>query len=209
MKLATKLNRIIDDLYGWNGFHTEWGINFDSYALRTPAGVVFVDPLKPTALVVKKLDRLGEPVAILLTNANHDRDADWFRKRYGVQIYAHEKAQGDCDTNLDVLVLDDEQLPGDIQAIYLDGVSAGCVAFHSRQAGGILMIGDAVLNLPTKGLALLPDQYLDNRKLALRSLQKLAHFDFRVVTFAHGNPLMEDAKKQISVFLKGLKKDSK
>jgi hypothetical protein len=202
MTPATSLKKVARTLYGWSSFHTQWKLDFDSYALKTPEGVVFVDPMKPSPEVVEKLEAWGVPVAIFLTNANHDRDADWFRKRYQIQIYAHEKAQVDCDTKIDVLVVDNEKLPGGVTALPLLGTSAGGVAFYSKQSGGILLIGDALLNLPGKGLSLLAEQYLEDRKLVLKSLRQLLDLNFKIATFAHGDPLTEDAKPTIEKFLK-------
>ena len=202
MTPATSLKEITKNLHGWSSFHPQWKVDFDSYALKTPEGVVFIDPLKPDPEVLKKIESLGEPLAIFLTNAHHDRDADWFRKQYGIQIYAHEKAKAECDTKIDVLVMDGEKLPGGIKVIPLPGTAAGSVAFFSKQSGGIVLIGDAVLNSPDKGLSLLPDAYVEDKKEVLRSLRELLTLDFKIATFAHGDPLAKDAKKKLTSFLK-------
>jgi len=202
MTPATELRKITRILQGWSSFHAQWKIDFDSYALKTPDGVVFIDPMKPAPAVVEKLEALGEPLAIFLTNADHDRDADWFRKQYGIQIYAHEKAKADCDTKIDVLVLDGEKLPGGVKVIPLLGTAAGSVAFYTRQSGGIVLMGDSLLNIPGKGLALLPAQYLEDKKQAVQSLRQLLDLNFKIATFAHGDPLVKDAKKRIERFLK-------
>jgi len=201
MTPATNLKEVTKVLYGWSSFHAQWKIDFNSYALKTPEGVVFVDPMKPAPEVIEKLEALGEPLAIFLTNENHDRDADWFRKRYEIQVYAHEKAKADCDTKIDVLVLDGEKLPGGARVIPLPGTAAGSVAFHARQSGGIVLIGDALMNISGKGLALLPAQYLEDKTQALQSLHELLDLNFKIATFAHGDPLVKDAKKQIAKFL--------
>jgi glyoxylase-like metal-dependent hydrolase (beta-lactamase superfamily II) len=202
MTPATNLKEITKTLYGWSSFHAQWKIDFDSYALKTPDGIVFIDPMKPAPEVIEKLEALGEPLAVFLTNADHDRDADWFRRRYEIQVYAHEKAKACCDTKINVLVLDGEKLPGGVRVIPLPGTAAGSVAFYTRQSGGIVLIGDSLLNIPGKGLALLPAQYLEDKKQALQSLRQLLDLNFKVATFAHGDPLVKDAKKEITRFLK-------
>jgi glyoxylase-like metal-dependent hydrolase (beta-lactamase superfamily II) len=102
-----------------------------------------------------------------------------------------------------VLVLDGEKLPGGLKVVYLPGSADSEVAFYARQSGGIVMMGDALLHLPNKkGLALLPEQYCEDKKLARQSLKKLLELDFKTVTFAHGEPLVDNAKKQITDFLK-------
>ena len=208
MKPSTRLQEVTKSLFLWSSFHAQWKTDFDSYALKTPDGVLLVDPMKPAPAVIKKIRELGEPCAILLTNAHHDRDADWFRKEYGIQIYAHQSAKSDCDTKIDVLILDDETLPGGVKAIHLPGSSASETAFYTKAGGGIVLTGDSILHLPDDGLSLLPEPYIEDRKQALKSLAKLLDLDFKVITFAHGEPLTENAKRQISAFLKKSKKRS-
>lgn len=208
MEPAKRLKEISKHLLGWSSFHTQWKIDFDSYAIKTPDGVILVDPMKPTPAVLKQLESLGEILGVYLTNAHHDRDADWFRKHFEVQVYAHEKAKPDCDTKIDILVLDDEKLPGGVRALHLPGSSASETALFAKLDGGIVLMGDALMNLRDSGLTLLPDQYLEDRKQALASLRKLLDLDFKVITFAHGDPLVTDAKKQIADFLKKPHKNS-
>jgi hypothetical protein len=202
MRPATTLNRITASLWGWASFQTQWKIDFNSYAIKTPDGVVFVDPTMPDRAVVQKLEALGNPLAIVLTNAHHERDADAFRKKYDVQIYAHEKAPSDCDTKIDVLAVNGEKLPGRLKTIFLPGVTTSEMALYMKVAGGVLLMGDALLNTPGKGLQILPDQFIEDKKLARASLQKLLEYNFKIATFAHGDPIIKDAKKRIAAFLK-------
>ena len=159
-------------------------------------------PLQPAPAVLRQLEQLGSPIAIILTNANHDRDADWFRKHYNIEIYAHEKAQAECDTRIDVLVLDGEKLPGGLTALHLPGSAAGELALFTKLDGGIVIIGDTLVNSAESGLALLPDEYLEDRKLTRQSLLKLLDLSFKVAVFAHGPALTDGAKQRITNFLK-------
>ncbi|HUK81584.1 MAG TPA: hypothetical protein VLZ12_03025 [Verrucomicrobiae bacterium] len=202
MKPATTLKDITKGLYSWSSFHDQWKVQFHSYALKTADGVVFIDPMTPESAVVKKLDALGEPLAIVLTNAHHERDSDWFRKHYQVQIYAHDKARSDCDVKIDVQVMDGERLPGGLRTIYLPGVTNSEMALFAKEKGGLLMLGDALLNPSGKGLQLLPEQFIEDRKQALQSLRKLLDLNFKTATFAHGDPIVGDAKKKLAAFLK-------
>lgn len=207
LKPATKLKEVVKKLYGWSSFHAQWKVDFNSYALKTAEGTVLIDPLKPEASVLKELENLGEFSGIFLTNAHHDRDADWFRKHYEIQIYAHEKAKAECDTSIDVLIMDGETLPGGVKAIHLPGCSASETAFYAKISGGIMMVGDILLNSRDNGLMLLPEPYIEDRKQALKSLPKLLEHNFAAITFAHGDPIVEKAEKQVENFLKKPKKE--
>ncbi len=208
LKPATELRAVTRNLYGWASFHPQWKTDFNSYALRTSEGIVFVDPLKPDAEVIKKLEALGEPIGILLTNAHHNRDADWFRKQYEILVYAHEKAKADCETKIDVLLMDGERLPGGVKAVYLPGSSEGEMAYYAKSSGGIVLMGDTLLNQRDKGLTLLSDAYIEDKKQMLQSLQKLLELDFKIATFAHGDPIVQEAKRAIARFAKKPKKNA-
>jgi glyoxylase-like metal-dependent hydrolase (beta-lactamase superfamily II) len=202
LKPATELRTITKNLYGWASFHPQWKTDFNSYALKTSEGVVFIDPLKPDPAVVEKLKALGEPIGILLTNAHHDRASDWFRKQYEIQVYAHEKATADCETKIDVLLMDGERLPGGVKAVHLPGSSAGETAYFAKAGRGIVLMGDTLLNQGDRGLTLLPDAYIEDKKQLLKSLQKLLELNFKIVTFAHGDPIVQDAREAIARFVK-------
>jgi glyoxylase-like metal-dependent hydrolase (beta-lactamase superfamily II) len=208
LKPATELRAVTRNLYGWASFHPQWKTDFNSYALRTSEGVVFVDPMKPDAEVIQKLEALGEPIGVLLTNAHHNRDADWFRKQYEIQVYAHEKAKADCEMSIDILLMDGERLPGGVKAVHLPGSSEGETAYYAKSSGGIVLMGDTLLNQSGKGLTLLPDAYIEDKKQMLKSLQKLLELDFKIATFAHGDPIVKDAKKAIARFVKKPKKNA-
>jgi glyoxylase-like metal-dependent hydrolase (beta-lactamase superfamily II) len=54
----------------------------------------------------------------------------------------------------------------------------------------------------------LPEPYIEDRKQALKSLQRLLDLDFKTITFAHGNAIVGNAKSEITKFLKKPKKKS-
>jgi glyoxylase-like metal-dependent hydrolase (beta-lactamase superfamily II) len=203
MKPATSLQEITTGLFGWAGYHEQWKVDFNSYALRTDEGVFLIDPTRPEPAVMEKIKHLGEVIGILLTNENHSRDADWFRKHFEAQVYAHEKAKGDCEIKLDVLLMDNETLPGGIRVIHMPGACSSEVAFYTPKSKGIVLLGDTLLNNDGEGLSYLPDPYLDDKKAAKKSAQNLLKLKFQTLTFAHGKPLTGNAREQLAKFLTG------
>ncbi|NQU10872.1 hypothetical protein HQ590_08785 [bacterium] len=202
MKPAARLERVTPHLYRWSSLHPQWKITFSSFALVTPDGVALVDPIKPSPAALKKIQALGRPLGIFLTSANHDRDADWFRRQFAVQIYAHEKARSGCDTKLDVLVLDNEKLPGGLRVVALPGAGAGEIGLVSKLDGGLVILGDLLFNPQEGGLAFLPEQYCEDGKQTRRSARRLLDLNFRTLVVSHGEPLTTNAKRQVAAFLK-------
>ncbi len=83
--------------------------------------------------------------------------------------------------------------------IPLPGGGPGETAFLAPE--GYLFLGDAVINLESHGLALLPKKYCRNERENRASLQKLLDSEFSIVSFAHGTPLRRQAKERLRALL--------
>jgi glyoxylase-like metal-dependent hydrolase (beta-lactamase superfamily II) len=202
MEPVPKLHELNRFIVGWSALHKQWKVEFNSYAVVTPDGVALIDPIRLTDKALKQLESYGEPIAILLTNENHERDSAWFRRRYKIQIYAHEKARPGMEITPDVLFLNREKLPCGLRAIHIPGTTSGETAFYMRQAGGAVFIGDALVNENKKKLAFLPKQYADDPAQSRQSLAKLLELKFKILTVAHGAPILNDAKRQLQKLLR-------
>jgi hypothetical protein len=64
---------------------------------------------------------------------------------------------------------------------------------------GVLVIGDALTNLG--GLQVLPDKYCGNPALLLESLRVLRTLKFDIACFAHGLPIVGNARQRIAEIL--------
>ena len=125
---------------------------FDSYALHTPDGWVLVDPEQPTATAAARLWALigPRPVATLLTNDWHERDAYAFRAARGAPVWAAAaglpERGGELEGRPDHAFEDGATLPGGVRALRVDGLRAGDTAFHWRAPTGacVLLTGDAI-----------------------------------------------------------------
>ena len=79
--------------------------------------------------------------------------------------------------------------------VELPGASPGEIALHGAD---MLHVGDALVHLPPLGLSILPDKYCSDPKELRRSLEKLLSFRFEALTFAHGQPVMTQARQRLS-----------
>jgi glyoxylase-like metal-dependent hydrolase (beta-lactamase superfamily II) len=86
-----------------------------------------------------------------------------------------------------------------LQALPIPGAVAGETAYLTPE--GYLFLGDAVINLESHGLALLPDKYCRDPRQNRLSLKTLLDYEFSIVTFAHGLPLRQQAKERLRALL--------
>jgi len=198
MMTAPTLQHVWPGVFRWAVFSPEHRVELASHAVQGPSGLVVFDPI---ALADEALDRLcaaGQPVAIVLTNANHGRDAAAWRTRYGCEIYGPPEGESGI---VGARCFGGKPCPlPSWEAIPLPGGAPGETAFllpvHS-----LVVLGDAVVNLPQRGLELLPDKYCTAPGLLRIGLRKLVDRTFARAVMAHGEPIPADAARRISELL--------
>ncbi len=196
MKPATNLREIVPGLWAWSSLQEEWKVDFSCCAWNDKGGLVLVDPVKLDDANLAKLEKVSKPSAILLTSQNHERDVDWFRARYGIKVHVHRDAVPGIDITPDELFSDGARLPGGLTAVHSPGTCSSETAFHTPDQGGILLIGDALMNT-SQGLVFLPDDYCKDSKQSRESVRKLLALSFETMTFAHGDPIARGAKAKL------------
>ena len=197
MKPIPEFHRVSDDLCVWHGYNPGCKTDCSSTAVRTPDGWVLIDPLPLEEAAFGHLIGDDKVAAVLLTSGNHGRDSASEKQRLDVPVYAPEGARGEVAA--DHWVKDGEVLFQVVRAFSLPGGGPGETAYL---AGGALILGDALINLD--GLAVLPDKYCENPRTLRKSLGVLASWDFEIVCFAHGLPIVQGAKEKIIGLVEGM-----
>jgi glyoxylase-like metal-dependent hydrolase (beta-lactamase superfamily II) len=165
-----------------------------SQAVLTDEGLILIDPIAfgdANALPAK-------PMAILLTNANHARAALWWRERTGARIFAPAAALPALDIVPNATLADGDLTPGGFRTISLPGGAPGETAYVGH---GLCCVGDAVIHLSSHGFSLLPEKYCTDARQLPVSLRKLLSCDFHILTFAHGAPLLQNARERLATLL--------
>ena len=191
MKPTPEYHQLTDSVFVWSDYNPECKTDCSSTAVLTPEGFVLIDPIRLEEQAIERMVGHGRVVAVLLTSGNHLRGSLYEKERLDVPIYAPLGAKGEVEA--DVWVQDGEVLFQMLKAIGLPGGAPGETAYL---APGVLILGDAIVNLD--GLAVLPDKYCENARLLKESLRVLPTLDFQIACFAHGLPLVEDAKAKLA-----------
>jgi glyoxylase-like metal-dependent hydrolase (beta-lactamase superfamily II) len=197
MKPSNNLREIQDGLWFWSSLHEEWKVVFSSCAWKGKDGLVLVDPIELDAANLAKLEKIGKPIAILLTNQNHERQADWYRKKYGIRIHVHRDAVPGIEITPDEFFCDGTAVPGDLKAVHLPGTCPSECAFYGAANGGIVLSGDVMVN-GKDGLTFLADSYCQNPKQNRESAKKLLSLNFGTLTVAHGTPIHPNAREHLA-----------
>lgn len=196
---AAEFQLVTPELCFWQAYEPAVKADLSSCAMRFGEQLVFIDPIALDESALQELIAFAHPELIVLTNGNHTRAAAEYRERFGVPIAAHPDAQPELEIGIDRELTDGELLLDALQVITLPGAGAGELALHSLS--GVLCCGDALINLEQQGFSFLPEKYCGNAKLLRQSLRKLLPLECQVLTFAHGSPIVQNARARLQALL--------
>jgi glyoxylase-like metal-dependent hydrolase (beta-lactamase superfamily II) len=205
------MREILPDIFMWGSTYADRPWDLNGYAIKLETETVLVDPPAPTDGDWPSFDALKPITKIVLTNRDHFRDAELFRARYGARLVAgaDEVAQL-APVAIDETVREGDLLAGALRVVHLPGKSPGEIALYfdpahhavSRELGGILLLGDAIIGHPPGTLALIPEPKLDNPTQLKQSLRKLLDLEFDVLLLCDGQPVLSGGKRKVAEFLR-------
>lgn len=194
MKHVTEYATLRAGLFHWQGYEPEVKCDCSSTAIVTSAGLIFIDPIPLSKEALQELvaESFSAPAAVVLTGGNHQRESLVYSKKFGIPIFAPIEAGED-------IIADQRFSAGDavagMEAIALPGFGPGEMAFLFE---GVLIFGDALINLEPDGLRRLPEKYCLDQKAAHRSLVILKALKPEILCFAHGMPIIQNALERLS-----------
>ena len=181
----------------WHTYDPKIKVELFSTALAAGNGLTIFDPIALPATHRTDLESLGRVARIVITNANHARNAATFAHSYSAPIFAPPELCGELHSRN----LQHGLAIGPLRVIRIQGAADGEFALYHADDGGTLIMGDALINFDPYGFTLLPRRYCTNQKQMVRSLRKLLDLDFSRIFFAHGNPIMIRAREQLESLL--------
>ena len=164
---------------------------------------VLLDPLTPSD-GMDRLEELGPPREILLTNRHHWRSCAELAERFGVRVRAprvgmHEFSEGDP---VDPYDFGDELAGGAVTVHEVGGICPDESALHIPSLGA-LAVADGVISYD--GLRFVPDNLMDDpedtREALKQAYARLAgELEFEHLLTAHGTPLVGGAREALREF---------
>ncbi len=199
------MQEIQPGVWHWTTVHAKWGITIHSLFLPDLGGGVLVDPRVP-AEGLEWFDSHGKPTHAILTNRHHYRDAGRFREAFGTAVHCHSAGMHEFIEGEDVEPFEHgETLAGGIEALEVGALCPEETALVVPVAGGVLALGDAVVREDGE-LSFVGDHHMGDDPAAvkrglLEALGRILEREFRHVTFAHGDPIVDEGKKRLRAFV--------
>ena len=207
------MREILSGIFTWGATYADRPWDLNGYAIKLDEGTVLVDPPAPGEDDWPGFDALKPIAKIILTNRDHVRDAALFRARYDARLVAgvDEVAQF-APGAIDEPVREGDLIAGALRVIHLPGKSPGEIGLYfdpahhavSREHGGILLLGDAIIGHPPGALGLIPESKLDDPAQLRRSLRKLLDYNFDVLLLCDGQPVLSGGKSKVAEFVNTL-----
>ena len=200
------MNEPLPGIFHWRVAHPDIHIEVDSYYVSCLTPAFLIDPLVPQ----EGIDWFREqpaPQHIYLTNRLHDRHCRRFIKDFGVTVWCHEAGLHEfADGSLAVTAFRfGDELPGGVRALKVGILCPEETALLLPSAGGVLSIGDAIINEDGE-LGFVPDTLIGDDPSAVKRGLKTAFLQicqqetFNHLLFAHGGPIIGGGKDTLRTF---------
>jgi len=193
----TLLNPLLQNLWMWSQFSPEKNLYFNGYVVKTPEGLVLIDPPLGDADLFEDIRSLGTPVLIYLTNRDHERASAEFSQQFNIPVAIHALDAASTDTTLQ----GGETLYDTIQVIHIPNQKTpGETALYLKPQQALLL-GDALIG-KNGTLAMMPAEKYENINAARESLEVLLDIDghIKAILVGDGDPILENAQNTLVNF---------
>ncbi len=197
----TLLNPLLQNLWMWSQFSPEKNLYFNGYVVKTPEGLVIIDPPNADNDLFDDIRSLGKPVLIYLTNRDHERASDVFRKQFDIPVAIHQLDAASLEIPAEKTMQDGETLYNTLQIIHLPHQkSPGETALYLKPQQALLT-GDALIG-SNGSLSMLPADKYENIQAAREGLEVLLDIDghIKAILLCDGDPILENAQSTLVDF---------
>ncbi len=209
MRLPIRVHPLLDGVFWWESYSEEHRVELGSCAILHGSDFLVFDPIGSPAQIFHQINQISsssteprpeqKPTAIVLTNGNHERVSEYWSETFQVPIYASDQC-GLRAERFRPLHSGPSPLEG-CHCSHLEGGGPGELALFLK-AKSLVIFGDAIVHLPSRGLELLPAKYCTNAAQLRASITRFVQdVSFEHALMAHGTPLLTDAREKITAML--------
>jgi glyoxylase-like metal-dependent hydrolase (beta-lactamase superfamily II) len=196
------MQEIAPGLWHWTALNERIGADVSSYYLAD--GRVLIDPITPSD-GADRLEQLGPPEHVVLSNRHHDRHSWRLREQFGCAVHCIRNGLHELDGRGPVEPFDFGQtLPGGIVVHEVDAICPDETALHIPDQRA-LACADGLVEGRNEGLSFVPDSLMDDPEQTKRGLldayMRLLELDFDVLLLAHGEPILGGGKDALRAFI--------
>lgn len=197
------MKEILPGIYQWSWFSQEKGYDFNGHLIVSGAERVMIDPPPMSSEDDAWFQKVGPIDCIVLTNRDHVREAEAYRKSFKTIVLAPELDAPLMEIKTDRMFKDGDLLPGGMKAIHIpDGKSPGESALFINRGNGILILGDALIGKPPGRLGLMPPEKYKDPAKAREGIRVLLKYQFDSILVGDGRSILTGGRRAIEEFLR-------
>jgi len=197
------MKEILPGIYQWSWFSQEKGYDFNGHLVVAGTERVMIDPPPLSAEDGVWLQKLGPIAGIILTNRDHVREAEAYRKQFNMTVLAPVQDAPLMGIKIDRTFKDGDHLPGGLKAIHIpDGKSPGESALFLNRGKGILILGDALIGKQAGRLNLMPPEKYRDPSKAREGIRVLLKQSFDTILLGDGASILTGGKQAVDEFLR-------
>lgn len=197
------MNEIVGGIYSWSVHNEEKGIDFNGHFVVNAGGRALVDPPPMDDATLARVESIGPPTVIVVTNAHHSRASESFAARWKIPIVVPEADAALLPPGIRPggVHRDGDTLPGGLTVIALqDQKTPGETALLCR-ASSSLILGDALIGRPAGSLSMLPAAKFADIGRARAGLARLRDLPFEALLLGDGGSIPRGGKAALLRFL--------
>jgi uncharacterized cupin superfamily protein len=164
---------VVEGVRMWSVWQPDRNLFFNSFFVQGAEGEhLIVDPLPLSEADAAEIDSLGGAAWVVVTNRDHERDAQAAAKRFGAKLAASEGDAPLLSCAVDRNLKHGDEVLGN-RVIGLDGLkTAGEIALNLCGRAAVI-VGDALWGDPAGSVRLMPDEKLADPARAALSLRRV------------------------------------
>jgi glyoxylase-like metal-dependent hydrolase (beta-lactamase superfamily II) len=188
-------HRVKNGVWMWSVFAEERKLDFNGFLVEIgPNRSLIVDPPCAGPEVLDGFTPLPQAEFIFLTNADHQRAAEDFKRRFQLPVYVHEADASLLSFPPDFTVQDGHEFPDGWRVIHLPNQKTPGESALYNAAQQTLILGDALIGSPYQQFSMLPAEKFQDRHAALASLrERLGDLAVKAVLVGDGDPVLLEA----------------
>ena len=196
------MKEIVSGIHTWSWFSEEKQIQFNGFYVEGEGEAVIVDPPPYQEADLAEMEALGAPVAILITNVHHGRQAAELARHFNIPIKMHEADAPSASVSVAATFKDGDALECGLVAVHMPHAkSPGETAFH-QPSSGALILGDALIGKPAGQVRLLPPEKFADPVKALQGVRRILDVPFSALLLGDGESLVKGGHDAIRKYLK-------
>jgi glyoxylase-like metal-dependent hydrolase (beta-lactamase superfamily II) len=197
------MREVLPGVFEWSWMSPEKQMNFNGHIIVSENQRIMIDPPAMSPESEAKMPA-GGITQILITNRDHVRETEAFRKQFSAKVFAPESEASLMEIPIDGTFKAGDALTSELHVISVkDGKTPGEIALYLERGGGVLIVGDALIGHPPGQLHLLPsDKFADVEK-ARHGIRRINYLPFFAVLVGDGKSVLKNGSEAVLRFLNG------